>query len=125
MEQSYHLYMVHFRLEISKGYILNHDHCENDSTPLFNSLFSDRNWSLETCPLTDCKATSVVITEEAKPKRSDTKIVAVGSSVGCTPDVSYGFQMVQENTVTEYRSFTISKSTTWSFGASFYVMGGM
>ena len=56
--------------------------------------------------------------EDAKPKISETAVVAVGTVIGCSPNVTFGVTLAQDQSVTESRSFTTAKDSTVSWGAS-------
>ena len=71
-----------------------------------------------------CKVNNVKVTGAAGATKSDTKIVAIGSMVGCNPDVGYGFELSKENTVTESKSITVGNSKTFEWGHEVSVTAG-
>jgi len=84
----------------------------------------DRQWTIKTCSLVTCKVNNVKVTGAAGATKSDTKIVAIGSMVGCNPDVGYGFELSKENTVTESKSITVGNSKTFEWEHEVSVTAG-
>jgi len=106
----------YFDFTIPNGYLLTRFYVMSKSNS--GNSKNDRKWRIYFKSYKNCVVDDVKIMEDAEPKISETAVVAVGTVIGCSPDVTFGVTLAQDQSVTESRSFTTAKDSTVSWGAS-------